>query len=429
MSIADDPQGTRTGICDDSAGGYQALDELYAGLAESRERRKQAAVDRYYLRGHEAAVNSQGSAADDGADAAQESCWQQVLRYTCFALAAASVLLFVRAGWRTIAASKNRTPVAAERPVSASRGRPRITKIENILVGDRVAGSNPIHAQAEISEPDQATWRHISLKMRKENGLSLWIELLRPQTWIEAKGSRKGETIFLALPEMGALGDAIVEGISPCPLIKDGTGAVVTGTFRHECDGSNVVHLYLEGQSEPIGVTTNHLFWSEDRQQFIDVGHLRDREMVNGLNGPHRIAAIKPLNYDGMLYNLETTEHVFRVGSLGTLVHNSCLNRGGAFSQLDAMKESGEVAHHMPQIAAGATTRGRGPALGMTIEDHSLTRTFRWRGAVTNMAESELSPMERLDLDVADVRRLFGDKYDKGIAEMLEYVRSLAEFQ
>lgn len=36
--------------------------------------------------------------------------------------------------------------------------------------------------------------------------------------------------------------------------------------------------------------------------------------------------------------------------------------------------------------------------------------------------------MQRLELDVADILRLFGDKYEIGIKEMLDYARSLPEF-
>lgn len=35
----------------------------------------------------------------------------------------------------------------------------------------------------------------------------------------------------------------------------------------------------------------------------------------------------------------------------------------------------------------------------------------------------------RFELDIADIRKLFGNQYDDGIAVMLKYARSLPEFQ
>ena len=39
--------------------------------------------------------------------------------------------------------------------------------------------------------------------------------------------------------------------------------------------------------------------------------------------GIRTVVAITPSEYSGYLYNLETSEHVYRVGEIGTLVHNS----------------------------------------------------------------------------------------------------------
>jgi len=80
----------------------------------------------------------------------------------------------------------------------------------------------------------------------------------------------------------------------------------------------------LEGQEEPTGVTSNHPYWSVDRDDFVEVGELRPDERVNTEYGTRRVLSITPIAYTGFLYNMETTEHVYRVGSLGTLVHNSC---------------------------------------------------------------------------------------------------------
>jgi hypothetical protein len=203
----------------------------------------------------------------------------------------------------------------------------RTKPIEEIAVGDRVAGYNPLREQVdeELPEPDSSTWRRVDLEMRKENGLQLWIQLLRPIEWLTENGVESQKTIPLNLPEMGAVGHALVTAVKPCPPIQSGNGTIVTGKFIHQCDGTNVVHLRLDGQSEPTGVTKNHPYWSEDRQDFVEVGSLRAGERVNTEFGLRRVVSIAPYRYTGMLYNLETMEHVYRVDSLGTLVHNDCL--------------------------------------------------------------------------------------------------------
>ncbi|UUO05185.1 hypothetical protein M4951_17590 [Blastopirellula sp. J2-11] len=199
------------------------------------------------------------------------------------------------------------------------------TPISQIKLGQRVAGKNPLREQVEELEPDPETWRRISLRMEKDGGGQLWIELLRPLDWIEAAGAKPGRSIYLELHEMGAVGDAEVVEVANCPKVPSGLGTVVTGTFRHEADkNSNVILLSVEGQFEPTTVTANHAYWSSDRKKFVEVSNLRAGEMLDTLSGTRRVVEIKSVQYAGFLYNLETNEHVYRVGSLGSIVHNTC---------------------------------------------------------------------------------------------------------
>ena len=228
-------------------------------------------------------------------------------------------------GYQSWKSSRRTSAPIAASPVS-SGGR-RSVRIDEVELGYRLAGKNPLREQVELIDPDPATWRRMTLHMRKETGNSLWIQLLRPLEWIEKVGAEEGGTIFLDLPEMGAVGDAEVTMIGRCPTIMPGDGNVVTGTFKHEADErSGVVRLRLEGQAEATGVTANHPYWSEDRQEYVAVGELKSGELVNTESGPRRVESITPdPSFCGFLYNLETTEHVYRVGTLGTLVHNSCV--------------------------------------------------------------------------------------------------------
>ncbi|MFE8604971.1 DUF6531 domain-containing protein [Archangium violaceum] len=108
------------------------------------------------------------------------------------------------------------------------------------------------------------------------------------------------------------------------------------------------------------------------------------------------------------------------------------LNRGGAFAMLDKAKLAGQVGHHMPQNAflrQIGVSRGSGPALGMTDADHELTRTFKGKGKGTMRADAKLSARQRLVLDIKDIRKLFGSKYDKGLRELIEYAQKHPDFQ
>lgn len=203
----------------------------------------------------------------------------------------------------------------------------RIIPIEDVQVGDRVEGTNPLREQVEDLELDAASWRKLKLHMEKEGGSSLSIDLLRSLEWIKQQQATVGSTIYLELPEMGAVGDATVTYLGPCPRIKPGKGTPVTGKFKHRADAdSGVVKLRLEGQEQATGVTANHLYWSVKRRAFAPVGQLREGEIVDTVLGERRVVSITPVEYTGFLYNLETLEHVFRVDSLGTLVHNTCIH-------------------------------------------------------------------------------------------------------
>ncbi len=201
--------------------------------------------------------------------------------------------------------------------------------IRDTQLGWRVLGRNPLREQVDESlpEPDPETWRKITLRMTKSDGHRLDIELLRPLFWLELHEAEPGATIFLDLSEMGAEGVAEVTSIDLCPEIEpdDGRGRpIVTGKFVHEARDGEVIELRLADQEESTRVTANHPYWSVDRDEFIPAGELQPGEQVDTHTGTTRVVSLTPINYTGLLYNLETTEHVYRVGSLGTLVHNSC---------------------------------------------------------------------------------------------------------
>ena len=107
------------------------------------------------------------------------------------------------------------------------------------------------------------------------------------------------------------------------------------------------------------------------------------------------------------------------------------VNRGGRFATLDAAKLPGEVGHHVPQNAFNRTiglSRADGPAIGMTFEDHAITRTFAGRGQATMRLDTDLTARGRLANDIQNMRSLFGKKYNQGSLEAIKYAKTLPEF-
>jgi hypothetical protein len=199
------------------------------------------------------------------------------------------------------------------------------TPIEKIAVGHRVLGQNPEVSDDErtaFDEPNATDWKTLRLRMTKQNGGRLDITLLRPVDWIEAVGAKSGSELELDLPEMGAVGRAEVLEIGPCPPIRSGHGNVVTGTFAHE--STDVIDLRVASQPAPIGCTSNHRFWSVDRREFLEAGKLQIGEHLDTPNGETTVVSLTPHAQPEPVYNIEVNgEHVYRVGEVGTLVHNS----------------------------------------------------------------------------------------------------------
>jgi hypothetical protein len=214
------------------------------------------------------------------------------------------------------------------KPSVATQAKLRTKPIEEIQLGERVAGKNPIRDEVDESlpDPDPNTWRTVKLEMPKANGSLLKIELLRPLEWFEEHQAEVGKTIFLSMPEMGAVGLAKVTYLGPCPTIQPPPGNVVTGRFIHKSDG-NLLKLKLNGSEEVITVTKDHLFWSEDKRKFSPTRELVCGETLKTTVGNRKIESITPsTTLCQLVFNFEVfPEHVFEVGSLGVLVHNRCI--------------------------------------------------------------------------------------------------------
>ncbi|HCO21571.1 MAG TPA: hypothetical protein DIT97_00295 [Gimesia maris] len=208
--------------------------------------------------------------------------------------------------------------------------------IKDVQIGELLLGKNPLAEEVDDFVPEiiPSEWRLLYLRMDKANGKRLEMQFLQPLDWMIANGAELGASIDLDLPEFGAQGPAKVVSIEACPLIKSGSGNVVTGKYIHESDG-NLIDLKIEGQQEATTVTANHRYWSADRNGFVEAGHLKPGEQVQTLAGLRQVASVVPRTGNETVYNLEVQgEHVYLVGSLGALVHNNCF-KGKAYKDVD----------------------------------------------------------------------------------------------
>jgi len=117
--------------------------------------------------------------------------------------------------------------------------------------------------------------------------------------------------------------------------------------------------------------------------------------------------------------------HIAGDGGGGSGPRGLLPGEAGRFGDLDkrAVVGDGLTPHHMPQAAAGFTSRGEGGALVLAHPEHVQTRTYGSRGRATARAEKGLSFRDVLARDIRDVRRQFGDKYDEGLRQLTRYYR------
>ncbi len=174
----------------------------------------------------------------------------------------------------------------------------------------------------------------------------------------------------------------------------------------------------------------------EVAEQLRDTDGNRVFSCSEGKCEPFHIIRISPLTTDDLAIGvvLEGAGAALSraVRAVSAAKGGGIVNRGGRFADLDKRKLAGEVGHHTPQNAFNRSiglSRANGPALGMTIPDHALTRSFAGRGRRSMKLDAGASARDRLARDIRDIRRLFpGGKYDQGIREMLDYAKTLPEF-
>lgn len=215
---------------------------------------------------------------------------------------------------------------------------------------ESTTASGPVHPECQQVVTDTSSSRHSETHVEEGESSarppfvprvplsplrSVYRDLALTSAVLHAGGlDLAGLTVELDLPEMGAIGTAIVTDIRPSPPIHPGDGQVVTATFKHPPSARVLDVTFAESISNsssnssvhPLGVTENHLFWSVDRQDFIPIGKMSVGERVLTYHGEtRRIAQKLPRPGPQLVYNLEVDgEHVYFVGINTLLAHNEC---------------------------------------------------------------------------------------------------------
>jgi hypothetical protein len=101
---------------------------------------------------------------------------------------------------------------------------------------------------------------------------------------------------------------------------------------------------------------------------------------------------------------------------------------GGAYK--DIPTAGGEV-NHIPADSVSPLSTGRGPGIWMEKADHYKTKSWgssdeavAWRAKQKELIDQGKF-REAVEMDIQDIRSKFGDKYEKGIKEMLDYINKL----
>ncbi len=198
-----------------------------------------------------------------------------------------------------------------------------LVPIEQVELGQRVVttGVETLDSHPDEPVPD-STWRVFQLILQHADGSHTEARFLRPAGWLAALARHPSGRVWLDLPEMDCVGWAELASIEPCPPLETGPGQLVTATFRHS--RGRLLELTVQGEPEPLLVTSGHPIWSEDRQAYVPAGRLARGERLRTLAGLAQVVAIMPRGPPQPTYNLEVQrDHVYRVGASGVLVHNT----------------------------------------------------------------------------------------------------------
>ena len=209
---------------------------------------------------------------------------------------------------------------------------------------------------------------------------------------------------------------------------------LVLETYIRQTD--KLIHLVING--EEIITTEAHPFYVKERG-FVDAGSLVIGDPLIDVRGNILVVENTRTEYlhePETVYNFQVEDfHTYYVGKRCIWVHNG--ECGGSYRSLKRERHKNgkmydtEEIHHMPAKKSSSLSMGDGPAVRMDKADHSSTASWGrakkaqvYRSKQENLIK-EGKFREAVQMDVDDLKSRFGNKYDKGIGEMWEYVNEL----
>ncbi len=234
-------------------------------------------------------------------------------------------------GFRPSAPTIEATPVAAQ--VSEPTATAPSVAIEQLRPGHRVAGSYSTGEMAGTTEVDPATWR--LLRLRATN---LWedgtldvidVETLQHPDWVTAHRAEAGAKVPLPLDllDMGLPEEmrATVVANESCPEIEEGPGRVVLTTVNHlNRDVYELTFGTSRGETESVRTTGLHKFYRATDGTWVSAHDLKRGDQLEGPDGLLIVQSLAKVPGTQRVYNMTVEgEHVYRVSTLGALVHNN----------------------------------------------------------------------------------------------------------
>ena len=192
------------------------------------------------------------------------------------------------------------------------------------------------------------------------------------------------------------------------------------------CEVGDSNHEPAESE-ETIGTTSNHPFWSVDRQEFVQAGSLEIGERLQTLSGDVKVVQQKlPRPGPQPVFNLEVhNEHVYFVGQDGVLVHNAGPNGlysgTGAFGKdpgpdsgittaLEPRSRNSQVAAFedgAPGIASDLATQKKVvPALRFVNPNPRGRNVVRFDGRIGNELIDRKLNVTTISKQLRDLRRM-----------------------
>ena len=105
------------------------------------------------------------------------------------------------------------------------------------------------------------------------------------------------------------------------------------------------------GLPEFVEGTLIHPIWSVDRNDWVSISDLERGERLQGAEGILYVESIDLVRRNVSVYNIEVHgEHVYQVGELGLLVHNTC--------PTTPVSGFGNIGSHLPIASGDALNHG-----------------------------------------------------------------------